>query len=96
MWLNVVQLCLAMVAFTHCCRWLVIHLQVPEIVRWRRLMFFEQAREQAEKDYSTNHQDTHVRAFEPHLRLLMKPSVAGDSYRRQTVCSQTAEVLCFF
>jgi len=23
-------------------------------------MFFEQAREQAEKDYSSNHQDTHV------------------------------------
>ena len=56
----------------------------------RRLMFFEQAREQAEKDYSTNHQDTHVRASQPRLHLLKDSSFAGDVYRRQTLRSQTA------
>ena len=53
-------------------------------------MFFEQAREQAEKDYSTNHQDTHVRASQPRLHLLKESSFAGDVYRRQTLRSHTA------
>ena len=61
-----------------------------KIVCRRRLMFFEQAREQAEKDYSTNHQDTHVRASPPRLHLLKDSSFAGDVCKRQTQRPQTA------